>query len=256
MASFPREGTFHSRTSAAGHVGFPPLLSDMLAQALDCNTSPEYMVFQSEPVPHLHRYQAKVQICPGPAEDGKPLIFLGRPMPTPVLAIQTAAAEAIARLPSLFPRVAEMREFRYFPSASSTGWEFSHAAQEGDPAIVRLVQFISAQGMMIGSILGEFQAIDRDATRVVTEAYREARQAASQIADPMPSGPVLSSQPVPWLKPGTANLRSIDRTICHLHGFLPASSATPAGEPQPIEVLDDEDRDWLSLRPPGEPQQD
>ena len=109
---------------------------------------------------------------------------------------------------------------------------------------------------MIGTILGEFKAIDRDATRVVTEAYRKARQAASQITDPMSSGPVLSSQPVPWLKPGTANLRSIDRTVCHLHRFLPASSATPAFEPQPIEVPDDVDRDWLSLRPPSEPQQD
>jgi hypothetical protein len=180
-------------------------------------------------------------------------------MPTPVLAVQTAAAEAVARLRSQFPRVAEMREFRHFPSAANTGWEFSNAALDDDPAIARLVQFITAQGMLIGSILGEFKAIDRNATRVVTEAYREARQDASQIADPMPSGPVLSSQPVHWLKPGTVNLQSFDRAVSRLRRqgkLMPASAATPAVEPQPIEVSDEEDGDWLSLRPPGEPQQD
>jgi hypothetical protein len=69
----------------------------MLTQALGCNTIPVYLVFQSDPVPHLCRFEAKVVINPGPAKDGKPLVFKGKPMPTSVLAVHTAAVEALAR---------------------------------------------------------------------------------------------------------------------------------------------------------------
>ena len=89
---------FHSQTLAKGYNGFPPILSNMLTQALGCNTTPVYLVFQSEPVPHLCRYEAKVLLRPGPARDRKPLVFKGKPMPTTALAVQTAATEAITRL--------------------------------------------------------------------------------------------------------------------------------------------------------------
>ena len=86
---------FYTRTGAVNHTGFPPLLTEMLTKAFGCNASPDYLVFQSTPVPHLHRYDARVQICPGPAADGQPLVFQGRAMPTTDLAIQAAAVEAI-----------------------------------------------------------------------------------------------------------------------------------------------------------------
>lgn len=111
----------------------------MLSQALGCVVSPEYLVLQSDPVPHLCRYFAKVFICPGPVKDGKPLDFQGKPMPTPVLAIQTATAEAIARLRFMFPQVAEKREFCYFPSVSSLGCEYPNTVEDDDPAIACLV---------------------------------------------------------------------------------------------------------------------
>jgi hypothetical protein len=121
MASSSKAPTFHSKTMAEDDDGFPPILSYMLTQALGCSTTPVYLVFQSEPVPHLCRFYAKTHINPGPAADGRPMIFLGKPMPTPALAVQIAAAEAITRLRFQFPQVAEMQEFRHFPSSSSAG---------------------------------------------------------------------------------------------------------------------------------------
>ena len=81
------------------------------------------------------------------------MTFQGKPMPTTALAVQTAAAETITRLRFQFPQVAEMREFRYFPSSSKAGGEFSSAVKEADPALARLVQFIDAQGLLIAGII-------------------------------------------------------------------------------------------------------
>jgi hypothetical protein len=181
-------------------------------------------------------------------------------MPTSVLAIHTAAAEAITRLRFQFPQVAEMREFCYLPSPSKASREFFNAAGEADPALARLVQFIEAQGLLIGGIIQEFQSLDRDNNRAITEAYRDARQAASQTTLPLLPNPEPPSQPVnPWQPPGIIHSSYVARAICRFHrrGMLRQGPAAPPAEaPQPIVVSDDEDGDWLSLCPPGEPQQE
>ncbi|KAM3254921.1 hypothetical protein ACQJBY_048388 [Aegilops geniculata] len=100
---------FYTRTCAVNHTGFPPLHTEMLTKVFGCNASPEYLVFQSTAVPHLHRYDARVHIGPGPAVDGQPLVFQGRAMPTTDLAIQAAAMEAILYLRNKFPHVATRR---------------------------------------------------------------------------------------------------------------------------------------------------
>jgi hypothetical protein len=185
-------------------------------------------------------------------------------MPTTVLAVHTAIVEAITRLRFQFPQVAEMREFRYLPSPSKASREFFNSAGEADPALARLVQFIEAQGLLIGVIIREFQSLDRDNTRAITEAYREARQAASPTTLPLlpnpepPSQPALPSQPVnPWQSPGIIHSSHVARAIHRLRrqGMLrQAPAASPAEAPQPIVVSDDEDDGWLSLRMPEEPQ--
>src|SRR4051812_36081008 len=144
MSGFFRNPTFHSKTSAVNHDGFPLLLCEMLSQTLGCVVNPDYRVFHSKPIPHLCRYCAKVLIHLGPDKIGEPVAFEGRPMPTPALAIQTAAAAAISHLHSKFPQIGEMREFRYFPNASIRGCEFADTTVEADPAIARLVQFFTA----------------------------------------------------------------------------------------------------------------
>ena len=68
MASTLKTTKFHSRTSAVNHAGFPPLLAEMLTQAFGYDASPDYLVFQSTLVPHLHRYDARVHISPGAQE--------------------------------------------------------------------------------------------------------------------------------------------------------------------------------------------
>ena len=106
---------FHTRTGDVNQPDFPPLLAEMLTKAFGCKANPDYLVFQSAPIPHLHRYDARVQISPGPAVDGQPLVFQGRAMPTTDLAIQVAAVEAILYLRTKFPQVAERREFYFSP---------------------------------------------------------------------------------------------------------------------------------------------
>ena len=86
----------------------------------------------------------------------------------------------------------------------------SLASQGDDPAIARLVQYITAQGMMISQMLAEFRTLDNDAVRVVKEAYRESRKFASQVICPTPSEPVLPSQPVLWPRP---NIVTLDKAL-------------------------------------------
>ena len=244
---------FHSRTGAVNHPGFPPLLAEMLTKAFGCKASPDYLVFQSSPIPHLHRFDARV--CISLAADGQPLVFQGRAMPTSDLAIQAAAVEAMLHLRTRYPHMAARRDFCFYPIVTEVGMQPSPAIQGDDPAIARLVQYITAQGMMISQMLAEFRTLDNDAVRVVKEAYREARKFASQVICPTPSEPVLSSQPVLWPRP---NIVTLDKALLRIHQqhLLGSISATPpAAEPQPIVLSDDEDGDWLSLRPPGEPQQ-
>ena len=94
-SGFLREPIFYSRTFAVGHIGFLPLLTDVVTQALGCSSSPEYLVFQAIPAPPLCQFQTKVQICAGLAEDGQSLIIQGKPMTTQEFSIQTTVVEAI-----------------------------------------------------------------------------------------------------------------------------------------------------------------
>src|SRR3954462_868950 len=175
MSGFFKAPTLHSKTSAVNHAGFPRLLWEMVSQALGCVVDPEYHVFQYEPVPRLCRYSAKVLIHLGPDKIAEPVVFVGKPTPTTALAIQTAATEAVSRLRFKFPQIEEMREFRYFLSVSSFGCELADTTKEADPALVRLVQFSTAQGLLLSGILGEFKALDSGVTQAVRAAYCSGR---------------------------------------------------------------------------------
>src|SRR3954466_11519160 len=98
MSSFFRNPTFHSKTSAVNHAGFPRLLWEMLSQALGCVVNPDYRLYQSEPVPRLCRYCAKVIIHLGPDKIEEPVVYAGRPMPTTALAIPPPAAAPVRPL--------------------------------------------------------------------------------------------------------------------------------------------------------------
>ena len=74
-----------------------------------------------------------------------------------------------------------------------------------------------------------------------------------------PSQLVPSSQLMnPW-NSGSIHPNSIQGAIRRLRRqdvLRQVPAAAPAVEPQSIEVSDDEDGSWLSLRPPGEPRQE
>ena len=105
--------------------------------------------------------------------------------------------EAILYLRTKFPQVAEKREFCFFPIVAEGGIQPSPTIQGDDPAIALLVQYITAQGMMISKMLAEFRTLDDDAVRVVKEAYHEARKFASQVICPaIRTSAVLSTRVV------------------------------------------------------------
>ena len=54
-------------------------------------------------------------------------------------------------------------------------------------AIARLVQYITAQGMLISMLLAEFRSMDSNVVQVVKEAYHKARKFASLDVCPTPS---------------------------------------------------------------------
>ena len=74
MASSSKTPTYYTRTYAVNHPG-SPLLAEMLTKAFGGKTSPDYLVYQSAPVPHLHRFAAIVHISLGPAGDVHPLVL-------------------------------------------------------------------------------------------------------------------------------------------------------------------------------------
>ena len=99
--------------------------------------------------------------------------------------------------------------------------------------------------------------MDGDTTRVVTRTYREAHQFVSQAAPPMLTNPVLPSQTVNQWHQGIFDIYSIDRAILRLRqqGLLHQTPAvTQEAESRSMELLDY--GKYLSLRPPGEPEQD
>ena len=165
MTSSSKTSTCYTRTCAVNHTGFPPLLTEMITKAFGCKASSEYLVFQSTPVPHLHRFVARVHISLGPAADVQPLVLKGRAMPTSGLAIQAAVVEAILHLRTNFPHVSTRREFCFFPIVAEAGMQPSPAIQGDDLAIARLVQYITAQGMLISKMLAEFRTMDNNVVR-------------------------------------------------------------------------------------------
>ena len=117
---------------------------------------------------------------------------------------------------------------------------------------------------MLFVILKELKAVDQDATRVVAEAYRAVRQVDPQSTQSLlpgslpPSQLVLPSQPVDPYQPGDIHHNSILGAIRRLHRqdvFRQVPLAAPAVESQPVEVPEDPDKSWLSLRLLGEPWQ-
>ena len=158
-----------------------------------------------------------------------------------------------------------MQELHYCPPASDTCCNSSGTVKDADPAIAWLIQFAAAQGLLLFGILKDLKVVDQDATRGVAEAYCTARQVEPQSTQSLllgsvpPSQMVLPSQPVDPYQSRDIHHNSILGAIRRLRRrdvFHQVPLAAPAVEPQPIEVPEDPDKGWLSLRPPREPQKE
>ena len=137
--------TIYEETTAVG-VEFPDILWNVAHLVLGATQRPEYVVY-SEPISTtLRSYWADVHIYQDGAISGVSLDFAGRSMPTPALAIQLAAWEALACLRHRIPAVGERRAFRFYPSRRILGGEttFASTQEEQDVAVIHLVKYIAA----------------------------------------------------------------------------------------------------------------
>ena len=143
------------RTPDARPGSFVMLLWDFTRNTLGSTHPPLYELFKSRITPDLSKYWTAVHIPPADLNQGPPyVIFIGRSMPTPGMAIESAAYEAVTRLRFAVP-CASTREYCYFPSRAAFGAEatFRCGRAESDPALVYLIQYVMAQERFTQQIL-------------------------------------------------------------------------------------------------------
>ena len=81
-------------------------------------------------------------------------------MPTPQMAIEAAAYEALARLQFAVPYASE-RGYYYFPSRAAPGGvtSFPGGQIERDPVLANLVQYVIAQECLTQQVMGYLQSL-------------------------------------------------------------------------------------------------
>ena len=113
--------SIHLRIPDATPGSFVKILWDFTRSTMGSTQPPQYELFKSRITPSTSEYWAAVHIPPvDPNQDPIEVSFVGKSMPTPHLAIEAAAKEAIARLRSAVPYARE-RGYYYFPSRAAPG---------------------------------------------------------------------------------------------------------------------------------------
>ena len=81
-------------------------------------------------------------------------------MPTPYMAIEVAAYEALARLRFAVPYASD-RGYYYFPSHAAPGEvaSFPNGQIERDPLLANLAQYVIAQERLTQRVLGYLQSL-------------------------------------------------------------------------------------------------
>ena len=142
--------TLVDETTAAELFGFISILWVVAQRALGATQRPEYDVYQEESTGRVSVYWAKVHVYQG-GRAGQIVShrYTGKPMPTPSLAIQIAAWEAIVCLRHSDPGM-DCRAFRYYPNGTTAAEAvFACPLHERDVAVVHLTQYLAAQHEMI-----------------------------------------------------------------------------------------------------------
>ena len=153
--------SIHLRTPEATPGSFVKILWDFTRSTMGSTQPPQYELFKSRITPSTSEYWAAVHIPPiDPNQDPTEISFMGKSMPTPHLAIEAAAKEAIARLRSAVPYARE-RGYYYFPSRATPGGvtTFPGRRIERDPVLANLIQYIIAQEHLNQRVMDYLQSL-------------------------------------------------------------------------------------------------
>ena len=99
--------SIYLRTPDATPGSFVKILWDFTCSTMSAIHPPQYELLKSRITPSTSKYWAVVHIPPtNPNQDPTEVSFVGKSMPTPQMAVEAAAKEAIARLRSAVPYAA------------------------------------------------------------------------------------------------------------------------------------------------------
>ena len=122
---------------------------------------PQYELLKTRISPVTSKYWGVVHIPPvSPDHDPTEVSFVGRSMPTPQMAIEAAAYEAITRLHFAVPYASE-RGYIYFPSRAAPGEvaSFPGGRIERDPVLANLAQYVIAQEHLTQRVMSYLQRL-------------------------------------------------------------------------------------------------
>ena len=153
--------SIYLRTPDATPGSFVKILWDFTCSTMGSTQPPQYELFKSRITPSASKYWAAVHIPPVDSnQDPTEVSFVGRSMPTPHMAIEAAAYEAIDHLRFVVPYASE-RGYYYFPSRAAAGevTSFPGGRIERDPVLANLVQYIIAQERLNQRVMDYLQSL-------------------------------------------------------------------------------------------------
>jgi hypothetical protein len=153
--------SIHLRTPDETPGSFVKVLWDFTCSTMSSTQPPQYELLKTRITPVASKYWAVVHIpSSNPNQDPAENSFVGRSMPTPQMAIEAAAYEAITRLRFTVPYASE-RGYTYFPSRAAPGVVavFPGERFERDPVLANLVQYVIAQERLTQRVMGYLQRL-------------------------------------------------------------------------------------------------
>ena len=153
--------SIYLRTPDATPGSFVKILWDFTCSTMGSTQPPQYELLKLRITSSTSKYWAVVHIPPvNSNQDPTEVSFLGKSMPTPQMAIEAAAHEAIVRLRFAVPYASE-RGYYYFPSRAAPGevTSFPGGRIERDPVLANLVQYVIAQERLTQRVMGYLQSL-------------------------------------------------------------------------------------------------
>ena len=183
--------SIYRRTPDANPGSFVKILWDFTCSTMGSTQPPQYELFKSRITFSTLEYWAAVHIPPVDSnQDPTEVSFVGESMPTPHLAIEAAAKEAIVRLRSAVPYARE-QGYYYFPSRAAPGGvtSFPDGRIERDPVLANLIQYIIAQEHLNQRVMDYLQSLaDLNPQIAIDRPLRpDPERRIHRLVNPLPS---------------------------------------------------------------------